>query len=98
MIKFGLKWGVEVWVDSDEPNTPAKIEWSGEEFVVEDFRKKLRYAHGAFGHLIGTSASPIDLHAALMQEPLKSELRPELLEGAELVERYDPGIPDGAKT
>lgn len=52
-------------------------------------------AFGAFGHTINTrSTTAIDIHYALSQ----SQYEFEVLEGAELVEKYDPGIPPDAKT
>lgn len=55
----------------------------------------LNDAYGPFGHTINLSrANPIDLHYALSQSPFDFEV----LEGAELVEVYDPEIPEGAVT
>ncbi|MBD2025236.1 hypothetical protein [Leptolyngbya sp. FACHB-711] len=97
MLKFRLKYGAEVWVNSIDPNESAMIEFSGNQDWVEIIRDQLKRQYGAFGHLIGTSTTPIDLAAAL-RSPGMARFQPELIEGAELVERYDPKIPKDAVT
>jgi hypothetical protein len=61
----------------------------------ETLRDKLDKASGPFGHGLNTRfICPIDLHYALGQLGYEFEVT----EGAELVESYDPEIPEDAVT
>lgn len=98
MIKYLLRrLNVIVFLESDDPNASAAIQCEGDAERVEVARYYLSAQYGAFGHLIGSATTPIDLDAAILS-PKMQEYRPELVEGAELVEKYDPGIPEGAIT
>ena len=78
-------------------NESAPQEWNGDEDIVKAYRFLLRDAYGAFGHKLGTEfATPIDLHYAIFTN--LADFDPQVVEGAELVETYDPGIPEGAVT
>lgn len=100
MIKFRLQIGeasVEVSIAVDDGNKTGIIEYEGDADIVELLRDLLAFEYGAFGHLIGSATTPIDLDAA-MKSPALAQWQPELIEGAELVASYDPGIPEGAVT
>ena len=58
----------------------------------------IRRSHGAFGHLMSEqSMTAIDLDY-VANNYLAFEFTTVIVEGAELVEIYDPGIPEGAVT
>lgn len=102
MLKFSLAGGVLVSVDTDDPNVTVPIEyeidpdWAGlAEGMLLAYRAVINRGYGAFGHLIQGAASPIDLHAAILSIPNVSF---EILEGAELIENWNPQIPAGAQT
>ena len=97
MIKYELRNGVTVRLNSNDGNESAMIEYDGEPDMVEMVRDRLLQSYGAFGHMIRESTTPIDLDCALKSEKFRL-FRPQCVEGAELVERYDPGIPPGAIT
>lgn len=97
MLKYRTKYGVEVWIDSKDPNASAKIQYSGNEVMVDVISDRLARQYGAFGHLIGSATTPIDLDAA-MKSPEMKEYRPQLIEGEDMVKKYDPKIPKGAIT
>lgn len=97
MIKYKLRGGITIWLDSNDSNESAKIQVEGQEEAIEMIRDLLSKSYGAFGHTITESTTPIDLDAALKGEKFRL-FRPQCIEGAELVKRYDPGIPPGAMT
>lgn len=87
---------VEVSISVDDGNKFGAVKFSGNADLVELVRSLLSNAYGAFGHGINLeSCSPIDLAAALTS---LGRFKPELLEGADLVATWNPGIPDGAVT
>ena len=88
---------VSVALGVDDGNESAPQEWEGDQNLIGWFKSKLETAYGAFGHLFGTEfATPIDLHYAVFSNLAVYD--PVVVEGAELVETYDPGIPEGAIT
>jgi hypothetical protein len=92
-IQFGNGTAVSLYVANG--NESAKQNWEGDS--VKSFRFMLQNAYGAFGHTLGTEfATPIDLHYAVFSN--LADFDPQVVEGAELVETYDPGIPEGAVT
>lgn len=101
MIRFELKVDqvvpMSVSLDADRPNQSTPIIYEGTDYAVGEVKPVLRSCYGAFGHSIGDSTSPIDLDFA-MKSPKMKQFQPVLIEGAELVKVYDPGIPDGAVT
>lgn len=97
MIKYKLRGGITIWLDADDGNESAMIQFEGDEGTIEIVRDRLLRSYGAFGHLMSESTTPIDLDAALRGENFRL-FKPQCIEGAELVERYDPGIPPGAVT
>lgn len=100
MIRYrlGLPEGqVIVSIAANNGNHSGLIQYEGEAEAIEVLKEELPLLCGAFGHLIGDTTTPIDLDA-VMHKPDMQRFTPELLEGAELVERYDPGIPEGAIT
>jgi hypothetical protein len=63
--------------------------------AADELRKQLDRSSGPFGHGLNTRfIAPIDLHYAL--EQLGYEF--EVTIGSEIVESYDPEIPEGAVT
>ena len=90
---------VFVLLDSQTPHQYARIEYRGDTAAVDRAREWLTWEHGAYGHLIGESGrvTPIDLSAAMNSERAKAFL-PKRVSGGELVQEYNPGIPDNAKT
>lgn len=89
---------VTIKLDSDKPNIAAPIQIEGLEVFVEDVRRILRTATGAFGHLIGEGTTPIDLHAAISNSSELAEYEPKIIEGEDLVKSYNPQIPKGSIT
>jgi hypothetical protein len=94
-IQFNDETTVSLFVtDGNESNEQV---WEGDEFAVQNYRFLLQNAYGAFGHSFDTEfTTPIDLHYAVMSN--LADFNPQVVEGAELVESYDPGIPEGAVT
>lgn len=84
-------------VDSDNPNKSAEIQYQGNQDGIDEIKPILESSYGAFGHLIGTVTTPIDLSAA-MNSPEIQQFKPELIEGDDLVKDYDPQIPEGSLT
>lgn len=100
MIRYRLELpegAVTVSIASNDGNTTDQIIYEGEAEAIEALKDELPVLTGAFGHLIGSATTPIDLDAAMQRSEMQA-YKPELLEGRELVQRYNPGIPDGAKT
>jgi hypothetical protein len=71
------------------------IVYEGDPLGCDYIRSILKNQIGAFGHLISNSTNPIDLYAAMMSADMQ-RFKPELIEGTELLENYNSGIPDGA--
>lgn len=92
-----MKYGTEVWIDVDDPNISGEIQYAGQTEYVAGIRETLSRQAGAFGHLIGSVTTPIDLDAAMKGAEMQ-RFRPQVAEGADLVKKYDPDIPKGAKT
>lgn len=97
MIKYQLKYGTGVWIDVDDPNASGEIQYSGQTEYIAGVRETLSRQTGAFGHLIGSVTTPIDLDAAMKGAEMQ-RFRPQIAEGSELVKTYDPGLPKGAIT
>jgi len=75
-------------------STPAS---AGDEITVQEIELQFFRKHGPFGHIFTPEmTSPYDLDHVLKQLPPKFTV--EILEGAELVQSYDPDIPEGAIT
>lgn len=100
MIKYRLQIGesaIEVLIAVEDGNATGELLYEGDAERVASFRSLLAYQYGAFGHLIGSATTPIDLDAA-MRSPAMAQWQPELIEGAALVASYDPAIPEDAVT
>lgn len=102
MLQFRLAGGVLVSVDTDDPNVTLPINYEIDpafaglaESMLPVYRNVINNAYGAFGHLIQGSASPIDLHAAILSIP---KISFEIIQGAELIETWNPQIPAGSQT
>jgi hypothetical protein len=94
-IEFGEKQAT-VSLSSKGPNDYAEQRWEGRPEPVAMVRRYLDGASGAFGHLLDDVTTPIDLHYAVFSR--LERFSPVVVEGADLVEVYDPGIPEGAVT
>lgn len=91
-------------LDTQNPNESVPIAISGDATLTRSFRRWLSKQLGAFGHPLGDSngtvyrVSPIDLSASLQSEDAVVTWYPELLEGGEMIERFDPDISANAVT
>jgi hypothetical protein len=82
-------------LDVEDGNQYGKAEMEGDKPLINVIEGYMLTASGAFGHRINLdSVSAIDLDYALRS----SYLAVEITEGKEIVESYDPGIPEGALT
>jgi hypothetical protein len=87
---------LQLW--SPDPNEPAPLiinDGVSDSPLQQFIRRSLDGAYGAFGHPIDLlNVTPIDLHCALKRLDLVCEI----VRGSEMVEEYDPGIPEGSIT
>lgn len=100
MIKFQINsedLAAYVQLDSERPNESKEINYSGDSLLVEKIRNHVYGSYGVFGHLIKNVASPIDLYSILSRLDSKV-FKIKVLEGSEMVNSYDPGIPEGSLT
>ncbi|MBO3459960.1 hypothetical protein G7B40_040245 [Aetokthonos hydrillicola Thurmond2011] len=98
MIKYEIKAKndtIYVSLNVNSPNERALLTYEGDQDVVSGFKEFLENAYGAFGHTIGQATSAIDLHYAMSNQ---QQFQARLIEGQDLVTKYDPEIPDGAVT
>ena len=98
MIKYKVKVEnktIYVSLDTNSPNESAVLIYEGDKSVVSGFREFLENTYGAFGHTIGQVTTPIDLHYAMSSQ---QQFEARLVEGQNIVKKYDPEIPDGAMT
>ena len=99
MIVYDLSYAggrrVSVVLDATRPNQPAEIRYGGDSQGVQFIRNWLPLRHGAFGHLIGTETTPIDLAYAMGKLPPELEL---IAAAGDIPTSFDPGIPDGSVT
>jgi hypothetical protein len=84
-----------VSLNAEEPQRLVPIIYEGEPLGCNYIRSILINQVGLFGHLISLSTTPIDLSASMMSSDMQ-RFKPELVEGSELLENYNPEIPDGA--
>ena len=102
MISYLLKFlAVRVFLDSDDADTAAPLQY---EPVIEEASDNIEIARntlarecGMFGHIIGSSTTPIDLSVAMTSARMQA-FRPEIQEGQELIDNYKSSIPKGAMT
>ena len=102
MISYLLKFlAVRVFLDSDDADTAAPLQY---EPVIEEASDNIEIARntlarecGMFGHIIGSSTTPIDLSVAMASSRMQA-FRPEIQEGQELIDNYKSSIPKGAMT
>jgi len=81
-----------VSLEIDNPNQSFMPAFSGDKEIVDDLKRWLPNASGAFGHLLGTVPTAIDIDSALQD----TEYSIELIEG--VLDQYDPAIPEDAIT
>lgn len=82
---------VQVCLHANEPNQPGALEVSGPDRAVAMVQRWLRSATGAFGHMLGDTPTPVDLHCAFLSVQGRGFL-PELQEGGELVVDYSSSV------
>lgn len=81
--------------DANEPARPIFNDGNTDTRLERYIERSLESASGAFGHTIDPkNITPIDLHYAIGRMGLVREI----VEGAEMVEEYNPAIPEGALT
>jgi hypothetical protein len=99
MFKINLVFDeVFLSLESTSKNQPAPLKIEGSPEKVAQVRELLDGAYGAYGHIFDIEiTTPLDLYFAA-KNYLNTEFTPIVVEGAELVETYDPGIPEGAVT
>ncbi|OKH14834.1 hypothetical protein NIES592_08125 [Fischerella major NIES-592] len=98
MIKYEVKTvnsTIYVSLNTKYPNERALLNYEGDSSTISNFRQFLENAYGAFGHTIGQATTAIDLHYAMSNQ---QQFEARLIEGQDLVTKYDPEIPDGAVT
>lgn len=98
MLKIDIKKAAaSISVDSSNPFEPSAVLIDGSAEARRILEHRLGFAFGAFGHSFNVdSASPVDTHHAVFTS--LADFDPVVVEGADLVEDYDPGIPEGAVT
>lgn len=86
-------------LDVNTPNQSAPLQIEGGSQEKKDLViDMIRRSYGAFGHtMTPNSMTAIDLDY-VANNYLAYEFTTAIVEGAELVETYDPGIPEGAIT
>jgi hypothetical protein len=86
MIKFKLKYGIELSLDSHHRSTFGPIEWFFPHIELEHFRdeidRKINSSIGVYGH--GVSSKLITAIDFLKVVKQLSEWNPVLIEGSEL--------------
>jgi hypothetical protein len=98
VIKYEVKIDnltIYVSLNTKYPNEKALLTYEGDTKTISKFKEFLENSYGAFGHTIGKATSAIDLHYAMSNQ---QQFEARLLEGENLVKKYDPEIPDGAVT
>jgi len=86
---------VIVTLKAEGPNSSGKITYEGERLNRQIVVLRLSDTTGAFGHIFyPLSSTPIDLDFALRQTFGNENIE----ELGEIIESYDPDIPEGAMT
>jgi len=96
MIRYRLKWGLEIFLNANDTDQVASIEYEGNPELGSMVLNQIAQSYGAFGHIIGRQCTPPDLAAAMASNVMKP-YSPTLLEGESLT-RAVVNIPDGALT
>lgn len=96
MIRYRLKWGLEVFLNASDTDQVAPIEYTGNSDLGSIVLNQIAQSYGAFGHLIGRQCTPPDLAAAMSSKRMEP-YNPTLIEGESLT-RAVVNIPDGALT
>lgn len=102
MIRYQLNQNYDqtpifISLSVDDGNSSALLQFEGEAQSVEIAKFELLQQYGAFGHGMEEVTTGYDLSAAL-NSPGMTRFNPKILEGKEIVGKYDPKIPDGAIT
>jgi hypothetical protein len=98
VIKYHLKYGIILELDTDEPDksalykliTPAA--YPQLEALFPSIRKDLSLSHGLYGHSLSTEPKAVNLHHAMSSQHM-AHWEPELIEGAEILAKYRPPAP-----
>ena len=84
---------VTISINSNDPDTPAILEFEGDRIVVATLKKQLAGMYGMYYHgTIGDATAPLDLDHALVTSKLKFEI----LEGADILKMPRQELPPGA--
>lgn len=87
-----------VLLDAQSAHQKAPIQYkSDDEAAIAQLQEWLECQGGAFGHILRDRTTPLDLEAVLTR-PAAQQFSPKRISGGELVQDFDPGIPDGAMT
>jgi len=102
MIKYQLNHGYDptpifISLPVTNGNTSALMEFEGDATTVAIAKFELLQQYGAFGHEMTEVTTGFDLSAAL-NSPGMVRFNAKIVEGADIVRNYDPGIPDGSVT
>lgn len=89
---------IEISLDSDDQNVAATPEFEGEEYAIAEVQAWLRQQSGAYGHVITEEITPTDLAFALSTLDAVERYQPEILEGEDLVNEFDPNISEDSFT
>ncbi|UIE40160.1 hypothetical protein [Leptodesmis sichuanensis] len=76
--------------DLSDPNKSAIIKYSGSKVGIPWVKDWLSQQAGLFGHLIGDATTAVDLNSALSTPEAKKEFDPQLVKGAEILEKWKP--------
>lgn len=66
--------------------------------AIADARDWILQQAGAYGHTIQEEATPADLAYVLSTDEAIANYNPEILEGEEIIESFDPGVGDDEMT
>lgn len=82
---------LNVSLDTTNPNERAQLTYQGSKEAISSFRPWLSRRTGAFGHLLKEATTPIDLHY-VMNSSTAVKYSPVLVNGNDIVQKYDPQI------
>ena len=96
MIRYKLTFlttlPVVVSLDANHPDQSARLKYEGQEDAVGMIQSAVSGGSGISGHVIGEQTTPADLAAAMESGSLR-QYKPELLEGREIIDRFERKAP-----
>jgi hypothetical protein len=98
VIKYEVNVGdniIFISLNTSSPNERAVLIYEGDSSGIGNFKTFLENTYGAFGHTIGETTTAIDLHYTMSNQ---QQFQAKIVEGQDLITKYDPEIPDGAVT